>query len=214
MKKKRIFIIKSILIVIISLIIGMGVYTWNVQTVQGRALPMPFGVGVAEVLSDSMHPTIKKGDVVVVVKQDDYKVGDVVAFQDGRMVVTHRIVEINENGTYVTKGDYKGNSVDDRDLKKEYVFGKVVTWSSGWGGAVRFFKSPLVSFSLLIVAGFLFVFSTKKEKQEDNKDIDKIKAEIAALKGEANGDKKELTIEEIQAQIDALKRQAEENKKE
>ena len=212
MKKKRIFIIKAILIVIISLIVGMGIYSWNVQTVQGRALPMPFGVGVAEVLSDSMHPTIMKGDVVVVAKQDDYHVGDVVAFQDRGMVVTHRIIGINEDGTYVTKGDWKGNSLDDKPLKKEYVFGEVVAQFSGLGGLIRFFKSPLVSFSLLIVAGFLFVFSTKKEKQEDNKDIDKIKAEIAALKGEANGDKKELTIEEIQAQIDELRRQSEEKK--
>ena len=210
MKKKRFFIIKIILIVLISLIIGMGVYSWNIQTMQGRALPMPFGVGIAEVLSDSMYPTIKQGDVIVVVKQDDYKVDDIVAFQDGNMVVTHRIIDQNEDGSFVTKGDYKENSPDDAPLKKEYIFGKVVTWSSGWGALVRFFKSPLVSFMLLLIAGLLFVLSTKKERTEENKDIDKIKAEIAALKGES----REPTIEEIQAQIDELKRQAEQNKKE
>ena len=210
MKKKRFFIIKIILIVLISLIIGMGVYSWNVQTMQGRALPMPFGVGIAEVLSDSMYPTIKQGDVIVVVKQDDYKVDDIVAFQDGNMVVTHRIIDQNEDGSFVTKGDYKENSPDDTPLKKEYIFGKVVNWSSGWGALVRFFKSPLVSFMLLLIAGLLFVLSTKKERTEENKDIDKIKAEIAALKGES----REPTIEEIQAQIDELKRQAEQNKKE
>ena len=203
-------IIQIILIIIISLIIGMGIYSWNVQTMQGRVLPMPFGVGFAEVLSNSMYPTIKQGDVIVVVKQDDYEIDDIVAFQDGNMVVTHRIIEINEDGSYTTKGDYAENSPDDAPLKKEYVFGKVVTWSSGWGTFVRFIKSPFVSFALLLIAGLLFVMSTKKEKAEDNKDINRIKAEIAALKGET----KDLTIEEIQAQIDELKRQTKGNKKE
>ncbi len=203
-KKKKFFIFKIVLVLIISFIIGIGVYSWNVQVMQGRVLPMPFGVGIAEVLSDSMSPTYVTGDILVVVKQDEYQEGDVVAFQDGNMVVAHRIIGQNENGSFITKGDFEENSVDPTPLKEEYIFGEVVNCISGWSGVVRFFKSPMVSFSLLILAGLLFVLSNKKDKKENNKDVDEIKREIAALKGESQ----ELTIEEIQAQIEELKNQS------
>ncbi len=205
--KKKFFILKIVLVLLISFIIGIGVYSWNVQVMQGRVLPMPFGVGVAEVLSDSMSPTYNTGDILVVVRQDEYEVGDVVAFQDNNMVVAHRIIGENENGTFITKGDFEENSIDPSSLKPEYIFGEVKTSFSGWSGVVRFFKSPLVSFLLLVLAGFLFVLSTKKEKKEKNKDIDKLKQEIAALKGEGGEPEKELTVDDIQAQIDALKLQ-------
>ena len=205
--KKKFFILKIFLVLLISLIIGIGVYSWNVQVMQGRVLPMPFGVGFAEVLSDSMAPTYKTGDILVVVRDDEYEIGDVVAFQDNNMVVAHRIIGENENGTFITKGDWVENSVDPTSLKPEYIFGKVETSFSGLGGIVRFFKSPIVSFALLALAGFLFVLSTKKEKKEKNKDVEKIRQEIAALKGEGDGPKAELSAEEIQAQIDALKLQ-------
>ena len=203
-KKKKFFILKFVLVIVISLIIGIGVYSWNIQVMQGRALPMPFGVGVAEVLSDSMSPTYNTGDILIVVKQDEYEVGDVVAFQDGNMVVAHRIIGEKENGSFITKGDFEENSVDPTPLKEEYIFGEVVNSFSGWSGVVRFFKSPIVVFSILILAGFLFVLSNKKDKQENNKDVEEVKREIAALKGESQ----ELAIEEIQAQIEELKKQS------
>lgn len=212
MKKKIFFVIKALLIVIISLILCIGIFSWNEQSVQGKALPMPFGVGVAEVISGSMSPTINVGDVIIVVKQGEYEVGDIVAFQDGNMVVTHRIVGVNPNGTFITKGDNPENSVDGDDLKQEYIFGKVVHYSSGWSGVIRFFKSPAVTISLLGIAVILFLLSIKKEKKdekEENNEIEKIKREIANLKG----DKTELSIEKIQAQIDALKGQGEEKAK-
>ena len=110
MKKKKFLIVKVLLIVVISVIIGFGIYTWNSQMIMGSDLPMPLGFGIAEVLTDSMHPTIKKGDVVIIVPQDEYHVDDIVAFQDGNMVVTHRIVGVHENGDFITKGDYFENS--------------------------------------------------------------------------------------------------------
>lgn len=217
--KKKFLILKIFLVILISLIIGIGVYSWNVQVMQGRVLPMPFGVGFAEVLSDSMSPTYNTGDILVVVSQDEYEVGDVVAFQDGNMVVAHRIIGKNDDGSFITKGDFEKNSVDPGNLKSEYIFGEVVNSFSGWSGVVKFFKSPIVSFSILIIAGLLFAFSTKKEKKENNKDIEKIRQEIAALKGEGGAlesegeaPEKELTIEDIQAQIDELKRQSKKDK--
>ena len=149
MKKKRFLIVKVILIVIISVIIGFGIYTWNNEMMMGSKLPMPLGFGVAEVLSDSMYPTFETGDVVVIVPQDKYEIGDIVAFQDGSMVVTHRIIDVNENGDFVTKGDLEGNSVDTMPLKEIYIYGKVVMKFDNMGPLVRVIKSPVVSVMIL-----------------------------------------------------------------
>ena len=208
MKKKKFIIIKGILIVIISILLGFGIYSWNSSMV-GKAIPMPLGFGLAEVLSDSMYPTIKTGDVIMVVPQDEYKVGDIVAFEDGSMIVTHRIIEENEDGTFVTKGDYIGNSKDDMPLQEKYIIGKVVKNFAGLGPFVSIMQSPLIIMLSILIIAMLLYLSTKKEKEQDQAELAKIKQEIASLKG----DDAESTMEDIQAQIDALRKEVEQKNK-
>ena len=207
MKKKKFLIIKTILIVIISVLLGFGIYSWNSQMV-GKAIPMPLGFGLAEVLSDSMYPTIKTGDVIMVVPQDEYEIDDIVAFKDGSMIVTHRIIDINEDGSFVTKGDYSGNSADDMPLKEQYIIGKVVKVFAGLGPVVSVMQSPIIIMMCILIIALLLYLSTKKEKEQDEAKVSKIKQEIAALKGEDT-----TTVEDIQAQIDALKKETEEKSK-
>ena len=207
MAKKKFIIIKAILIVIISVLLGFGIYSWN-SSIVGKAIPMPLGFGLAEVLSDSMYPTIKTGDVIMVVPKDEYKVGDIVAFEDGSMIVTHRIIDENEDGTFVTKGDYIGNSRDDMPLQEKYIIGKVVNVFAGLGPFVSIMQSPLVIMLSIMIIALLLYLSTKKEKEHDQAELAKIKQQIASLKGEDT----QSTMDDIQAQIDALKKDME-NKK-
>ncbi len=74
------------------------------------------------VLTDSMYPGIKSGDLIVVSKVDaeTLAAGDVISFFDpagnGTAVVTHRIVEILNDGgslSFRTKGD--NNNTEDKD---------------------------------------------------------------------------------------------------
>lgn len=208
MKKKKFLIVKIILIVIISILLGFGIYTWNSQ-MMGKTIPMPFGFGLAEVMSDSMYPTIKTGDVVMIVPQDEYEVNDIVAYKENSMIVTHRIIEDNGDGTFTTKGDYEGNSVDTLPLRREYIIGEVVKIIPGIGAIVNIIQSPIVIALLILIIALLLYLSTKKEKQYDSEEIAKLKKEIAALKNENS----ETTVEDIQAQIDALKKEAEERNK-
>ena len=65
-------------------------------------------------MSDSMNPVFKKNDIIIIQEQNEYKVGDIVAYiADDGNIVTHRIIEENENGFY-TKGD--NNNTKDEDL--------------------------------------------------------------------------------------------------
>lgn len=61
-----------------------------------------------EVLSNSMYPTLKVGDKVVVEERDNYVVGDIVVFNTAVPTVVHRIIGITTEGEttyYICHGD-------------------------------------------------------------------------------------------------------------
>lgn len=63
-----------------------------------------------KVLTGSMHPSIKVGDLVVVHKADEYKVGDVLKFdrtETKNFPTVHRLIAI-KGDTYVCHGDNVG----------------------------------------------------------------------------------------------------------
>lgn len=81
------------------------------------------------IISGSMEPTVKTGSMVIVVRQGEYRQGDIIAFQDpmiGRNV--HRIVGVASNGGtpyYITKGD--ASMMPDRfPVSGDRIEGKVV----------------------------------------------------------------------------------------
>ncbi len=83
------------------------------------------------IASGSMHPQIKKGDVVIIEKvSDNYdtlKVGEVLAFKYNDVIVVHRIINIvNENNKYYfySKGD-ANNNADNFVISEDMVIGVV-----------------------------------------------------------------------------------------
>jgi signal peptidase I len=77
----------------------------------------PLAVGWRPVIisSGSMGPVIGAGDVVVVEPHDGSLLGpgSVVTFETGHGQVTHRIVEVDVDGNYVTRGDTNTQSDSD-----------------------------------------------------------------------------------------------------
>ena len=77
-------------------------------------------------MSDSMNPVFKKNDIIIIQEQNEYKVGDIVAYiADDGNIVTHRIIEKNENGFY-TKGD-NNNTKDETSIHSNSIIGKFKT---------------------------------------------------------------------------------------
>ena len=78
--------------------------------------------------SQSMMPTINKGDAVIlrkVSKNNHLKKGDIIAFKRANKIVVHRINEVTKNGgdrVYVTKGD-ANNGVDSTVVYPKQVKG-------------------------------------------------------------------------------------------
>ena len=103
------------------------------------------GIGPFKIIgieTGSMTPSINIGDAVIINKNFDYdklKEDDVIAYldEDGRVII-HRIINVNSDGSFVTKGDYN-NSKDPKFVYKKDVQGKVV------------FKVPFIAYPSVII---------------------------------------------------------------
>lgn len=182
-KKKIQTVLRIVLLTVISVVFGFGVYRWNAQSLTGNVMPMPFGMGVGVVMSGSMEPDLSVDDVIFVVASEEYEVNDVVVFQQKNMLVVHKIISID--GDMVTTQGTANNTADE-PMKMSAIKGKVLFHIDGLGGVVTWMKSPFGTIALLAIAGCLLVLSYTSEKQEEDKKderIDQIKREIAALKG-------------------------------
>ena len=118
-------------------------------------------VKIYEVKTGSMEDEIHVGDYILIIKKNNYKVGDIVTYTKEDYYVTHRIVEKNGNKV-ITKGD--ANNVVDEEINVSDIVGKVIYH----GGILNFF----IEFKYIIAGGLLCLFllsiffEKKNNKQE------------------------------------------------
>ncbi len=91
---------------ILYILVGIAL-AWGIN--QGMALALSTDMPVVAVESNSMVPVFYKGDILVLMgsKPPQYAIGDVIVYSvEGRSVpIVHRIIKINADGSYQTKGD-------------------------------------------------------------------------------------------------------------
>lgn len=177
-----------VLVVLVGLILGLGLYRWNASALAGNALPMPFGTGAAVVLSGSMSPTLEVNDLVIVREQDRYDVGDIVVYQSGSSLIVHRIIA-REGPQLTTQGD--ANNTPDAPVDVRDVKGAVTAHVPKLGAVVQVLKRPMVGIALLILACVLMDHSFRIQKRAEEEDLDAIKEEIRRLKSELDPDRKD-----------------------
>jgi signal peptidase len=154
------------------------------------------------VLTDSMYPGIKSGDLIIVKAADaeDVKVGDVIAFFDpdgsGTSVLTHRVVElVTENGTlhFRTKGD--ANNAEDPSLAPaENLIGVYQSKINGAGNVAMFLQSTpglivCIGVPLVLLVG-VELLRRKKYDKARNEDTEALLKELEELRArQAESDK-------------------------
>ena len=85
----------------------------------------------------SMNPTLKDGEVVLVDREAEIEVGDVVVAKhpiEQNSEVVKRVARINDRGHYFLIGDNPDDSEDSRHygaVTREYIKGKVVARLGG-----------------------------------------------------------------------------------
>lgn len=184
--------LRILLILLVSVLIGCSVYSINARRVMRNALPMPFGVGSAVVLSGSMEPTLRVNDLVLVKAAEDYAVDDVVVYQSGNDLIIHRIVE-KDGETFVTQGD--ANNTADSPIGLSAIKGRMILSVPYIGLAIRLLQTTPGKLVLIALAILLLHRSRTKERDEDDDELDRIKAEIRRLKdlqaGQENTEKRQ-----------------------
>ena len=168
-------------IIFVSLVVGINLYSWNAKSLMGNALPMPMGYGAALVLTGSMEPTIQADDLIIVAERPVYAEDEIVVYQSGNILVVHRIIDITD-GMVTTQGD--ANQAADEPVEMSAIKGKVIANISGLGTLARILKTPTATIALLAAAVLMMERSFRKEKQKKADDLELIKEEIRKLKDE------------------------------
>ncbi len=137
-------------------------------------IPAFFGIQIYNVVSGSMEPSLPVGSIVYVdqVEPESLAEGEIIAFNNNGMTVTHRVVENNLNDhEIVTKGDANA-SEDPTPVKYGSVIGVVQLHLPFLGGFFEFFTSLKGKIYLMgiLVACFILMMvggSLKSKRKED-----------------------------------------------
>ncbi len=133
-RRKKVF--KDNLKIIKNVLLFLGALLLVVIIVQNLNLkrdpdyiPKIFGCTYLNVLTGSMEPELKVKDLAIGAPVKDVsklKVGDIITYKDGRMLITHRIIEVKENDSFITKGDANDapdiNEVSKKQVVTRFVF--------------------------------------------------------------------------------------------
>lgn len=117
-------------------IIAILILTSILVTTLLTGTPSIFGLRPMFVMSESMEPVIEKYQFILAVttNEEELKVGDIVGYQAPKSenalfskLVVHRIVAINEDGTYFLQGDANLSSLDyEEHITAEQIKYKVI----------------------------------------------------------------------------------------
>lgn len=153
------------------------------------------------VQTPSMEEAIPSESYILVkdATADDVEVGDIIVFvsEDPTVpqgsTVTHRIIAINEDGTFKSKGD--NNPIEDKvsvkreNVRYEYVrnlpvlslFGKLYASPAGYGVSLGV---------VIIVFGIIIAMERKNANELNDKDVNRlVEEEVKRLEEEAKNNK-------------------------
>lgn len=108
-------------------ILGTMLFVLVIAVFLPITVPRLLGYEAYEVISESMEPEIPVGSAVYVraVDPGELSEGEIIAFQSGDSVITHRILENDsEERQFITKGD-ANNREDMKPVRYESLIGRV-----------------------------------------------------------------------------------------
>ena len=195
-----------------------------VVTSKGKAVKL-FGNSLLHVITGSMEPTISVEDYILVKETDvnTLETGDIIAFYSSDptikgMIVIHRIIDINEDGTFKTMGD--ANPVpDDYPVEASSIVGKYErrSWLFNW--MASFMEPKKLLLLLAVVPIFLLsIYEAgtltkliRKQVKEENASEDGADGEDESTA--PDGETREEKIERLKREAveEYLKKQTAEN---
>ena len=179
-------IVNIIVLVILLPILFVNVVILINSFLNPDEIPSFFGWKPFIVLSGSMESEISTGDLVIVKECniDDVVENDIIAFKEGEIVITHRVVDIiEENGEkrYITKGD-NNKTNDSGYVLEEQIEGIYKLKINGLGNLAMFVQTPIGMGVCLSIPLLILLLIQMKESQDKQKEIEILKKQNKELK--------------------------------
>ena len=183
-------IANRVLVAVLVLITAFTAYIM-INAHHGKAVSI-FGNYVLRVTTGSMEPSLHVGDYILVKKTDVNKLqkDDVISFYSEESgikgeLVTHRIVKVNTDGSFITMGD-ANPMADSLPVRAEQIVGK-------YSGKTRFFKwvnsfadmKKLIALFVILPLTLIALYEAKtvlklsvQVKQENDEEYEQRKQEL------------------------------------
>ncbi len=124
---------RSVTVLLVGiLVLLIGVLITNTVALSKNQLSSFFGYTISYVPTESMEPTIRAGETVLIKKGgfEKTQVGDIIVYKNNEenKYIIHRVTRILEDGTLRVKGDneYTNPSEDNVIITKDNYYGKYV----------------------------------------------------------------------------------------
>lgn len=137
-------------------------------------IPTFWGSKPLVVISGSMEDTLKVGSLVYYENEkiDNFEVDDIVVFKRGKHIISHRIVNISEDG-FTTKGD-ANNTNDFRKVTSDKVIGKAGEWCIPYYGYyvdyIYTHKHLLYIAIVLLFGDLIFEYYRERKNRENERE--------------------------------------------
>lgn len=157
-------------------------------------LPIKNNFKILTVMSGSMEPKIKTGEMIVVKPKADYNIGEVISFKvlgsdKKEVTITHRISDkkvVDGKATYVTKGDANDAS-DGNQVTKGQIIGRFLFGLKYTGYFIAYVKTlPGLIMIIVIPATIIIYEEVNKIKKEAKAVLEKRRAKKPATKKTSN----------------------------
>ena len=163
--EKKSSILSTVLYIIFGVVLAFGIN-------QALALALATDMPVVAVESNSMVPAFSRGDILILqgVPPEQLGMGDVIVFSPilGQTPIVHRIIEINPDGTFQTKGDANiGQLPFEKRIYPEQIHGKeiAVVPMLGWIKiGMNEFVVPNIFWIALIVSVYILYTEVIRSK--------------------------------------------------
>lgn len=109
----------------ILLVFSLIVLIIGIKANREGKMPNVFGYTYSVVSSSSMVPTYEVGDIIITknINYDDVEVEDIIVFYSPTLdkFVVHRVIDINEDGSFITQGDNNPSPDNEYVYEENYI---------------------------------------------------------------------------------------------
>lgn len=165
--EKLIKLILNLTFIIAIILIMLSAYNFIQLNILKQEYNTFFGFSIFNISSGSMKETIQIDDIIIVKQEENFNEGDVITFFQDDQIVTHRIIEILDDGNFITKGD--ANNSKDSKVFKQNVIGKVIKVLPKGGVWVKVFSDGKVIACIVITLIFIGITLENDENKKEQK---------------------------------------------